>query len=685
MFKKIFGVLQKVGKALMLPVAILPAAGILLGIGNALQNPDVLVKLPFLDVAWFQTVAKVMEQSGGIIFDNLSLLFAVGVAVGLAGGEGVAGLAAIVGFLIMNKTMSVFLSVGDHVVLDTANNTAKFTDPAYAYVLGIPTLQTGVFGGIIIGLVAAYCYNKFFRIELPSYLGFFAGKRFVPIATATLAIIVGIIMCFIWPTVQDGLNTFSRSMIDANLTVAAFIFGVIERALIPFGLHHIFYAPFWFEFGSYTDLAGNIVRGDQKIFFAQLKDGVELTAGTFMVGKFPFMMFGLPAAALAMYHEAKPENRKMAGSILGAAALTSFLTGITEPLEFSFLFVAPVLFGIHTIFAGLSFMTMQLLNVKVGMTFSGGLIDFLLFGVLPNRTGWWWIIIVGLCLAVIYYFGFRFMIRKFNLKTPGREDATADVADGAAADTDELPHEVLAALGGQANIASLEACITRLRVEVKENGNVDKDKLKALGASGVLEVGNNIQAIFGPRAETIRGQMKDIMEGRTPARVKEEPKAAPAPVKETKEKTTIVSPIKGELKSITEVPDQVFSGKMMGDGFAILPTDGTVVSPVNGEIVNIFPTKHAIGLIAEDGTEILIHFGIDTVKLGGEGFEAFVEQGDKVTQGQKLLQVDLEYVGANAPSLMTPIVFTNLQSGQEVVINKEGQVELKEEGIITIK
>jgi glucose PTS system EIICBA or EIICB component len=685
MFKKIFGVLQKVGKALMLPVAILPAAGILLGIGNALQQDIVLQKLPFLDVAWFQLIAKVMEQSGDVIFGNLSLLFAVGVAVGLAGGEGVAGLAAIVGYLIMNKTMSVFENIGQYVVFDSAQNVAKFDNPAYAFVLGIPTLQTGVFGGIIVGLLAAYCYNKFYRIELPSYLGFFAGKRFVPIATATFAIILGIVMCFIWPSIQGGLNTFSKSMIDTNLTLAAFIFGVIERALIPFGLHHIFYSPFWYEFGSYTDLAGNVIRGDQKIFFAQLKDGVELTASTFMVGKYPFMMFGLPAAALAMYHEAKPENRKMAGSILGAAALTSFLTGITEPLEFSFLFVAPVLFGIHTIFAGLSFMTMQLLNVKVGMTFSGGLIDFLLFGVIQGRTAWWWIIIVGLCLAVIYYFGFRFFIRKFNLKTPGREDAVADVADGKATDTDELPHEVLAALGGQANIAALEACITRLRVEVKENGSVDKDKLKQLGASGVLEVGNNIQAIFGPRAETIRGQMKDIMEGRTPARAKEEPKAVPTPAKETNETSTIVSPIKGELKSITEVPDQVFSGKMMGDGFAIVPTEGTVVSPVNGEIVNIFPTKHALGLVAEDGTEILIHVGIDTVKLGGEGFEAFVAQGDKVTQGQKLLQVDLEYVGANAPSLMTPIVFTNLKPGQEVVLNKEGQVELKEENIITIK
>ncbi|RAK23155.1 PTS system D-glucose-specific IIA component (Glc family) /PTS system D-glucose-specific IIB component (Glc family) /PTS system D-glucose-specific IIC component (Glc family) [Anoxybacillus vitaminiphilus] len=671
--KKAFGTLQKVGKALMLPVAILPAAGILLALGNALQNPALTDKVPALKAEWIAMVAQVMEQSGGIVFSNLSLLFAVGVAVGLAGGDGVAGLAAIIGYLVMNVTMSVILGVTPEMI---------GTDPSYANVLGIPTLQTGVFGGIIVGILAAYMYNKYFNIELPQYLGFFAGKRFVPIITAVSALVLGIVMIFIWPPIQHGLNAFSHNMIDANKTAAAFIFGVIERALIPFGLHHIFYSPFWFEFGEYINKAGEVVRGDQKIFFEQLKDGVELTAGTFMTGKFPFMMFGLPAAALAIYHEARPENKKVVAGIMGSAALTSFLTGITEPIEFSFLFVAPVLFAIHTIFAGLSFMLMHMLNVKIGMTFSGGVIDFLLFGVLPNRTDWWLVIPVGLVFAVIYYFGFRFAIRKWNLATPGREVVTEEVTETAASAGD-LPHEVLAALGGKENIAHLDACITRLRVSVNDIKNVDKDRLKALGAAGVLEVGNNIQAIFGPKSDILKTQMKDIMEGRTPVKVKDEPKKS-APVT-NEEREVIAAPLSGEVLPLSEVPDQVFSQKMMGDGFAIMPTEGIVVSPVDGKIVNVFPTKHAIGIESANGREILIHFGIDTVKLNGEGFEALVAQGDEVKKGQELLKVDLEYVKNHAPSIITPVIFTNLQPNEYVKIEKQGKVSKSEERIVTIE
>jgi glucose-specific phosphotransferase system IIBC component len=670
--KRAFGTLQKVGKALMLPVAILPAAGILLAFGNALQNPALTDKLPALKADWVVLIAKVMEQSGGIVFSNLSLLFAVGVAIGLAGGEGVAGLAAIIGYLIMNITMSVILGVTPDKI---------GTDPSFASVLGIPTLQTGVFGGIIVGILAAYMYNKYFNIELPQYLGFFAGKRFVPIITAASAVVLGIVMTWVWPPVQHGLNAFSHNMIDANKTLAAFIFGVIERALIPFGLHHIFYAPFWFEFGEYVSKTGEIVHGDQKIFFAQLKDGVPLTAGTFMTGKFPFMMFGLPAAALAIYHEARPENKKVVAGIMASAALTSFLTGITEPIEFSFLFVAPALFAIHTIFAGLSFMIMHILNVKIGMTFSGGVIDYLLFGVLPNRTAWWLVIPVGLVFAVIYYFGFRFAIRKWDLATPGREKVTEETPT-AAAGADDLPYEVLAALGGKDNIAHLDACITRLRVSVNDIKHVDKDRLKALGAAGVLEVGNNVQAIFGPKSDILKGQIKDIMEGRAPARVKEEPKTTDSQVEAGTE--TIAAPLTGEVLPLSEVPDQVFSQKMMGDGFAIMPTDGTVVSPVDGKIVNIFPTKHAIGIESTSGREILIHFGIDTVKLNGQGFEALVAQGDEVKKGQPLLKVDLEYVKENAPSIITPIIFTNLKANESVKVEKQGAVTKGEDNIVTI-
>lgn len=470
-------------------------------------------------------------------------------------------------------------------------------------------------------------------------------------------------------------------MVESNQTVSAFIFGVIERALIPFGLHHIFYSPFWFEFGSYTNAAGDIIRGDQRIFFAQLRDGAELTAGTFMTGKFPFMMFGLPAAALAIYHCARPEQKKLVAGIMGSAALTSFLTGITEPIEFSFLFVAPVLFAIHAVFAGFSFMIMQLLDIKIGMTFSGGIIDFLLFGVLPNRTDWWLVIPIGLVFSVIYYFGFRFAIKKWNLMTPGREEITED-AGTSTTNTSELPYQVLKALGGKENLTSLDACITRLRVSVADVAKVEKETLKKLGASGVMQMGNNIQAIFGPRSDQIKTQMKDIISGRTPVATEETPANESVAVAGD---ISFVSPLAGKVMPITEVPDQVFAGKMMGDGFAIEPTEGVVKSPVSGKIVNLFPTKHAIGILSDEGKEILIHVGLDTVNLKGEGFEALVKQDDTITQGQELLRFDLDFIKANATSTITPIVFTNLAEGEFVQINKQKQVGLTETAVISIK
>ncbi|MCR6112107.1 PTS transporter subunit EIIC [Bacillus sp. A301a_S52] len=676
MFKNSFGTLQKVGRSLMLPVALLPAAGILLAFGDAMQNPDMIARLPFLDSAIFSLIAEMMQSAGDIVFANLALLFAVGVAIGLAKGDGVAGLAALIGYLIINVTMSVIRGVDASMLVD---------HPEYASVLGIPTLQTGVFGGIIAGLLGAYMYNKYYNIELPSYLGFFAGKRFVPIVTAASSIIVGTLLAFLWPYVQDGLNAFSYFMTESNRTLATFIFGVVERALIPFGLHHIFYSPFWFEFGTYTNAAGDLIRGDQQIFFNQIRDGAELTAGAFMTGKFPFMMFGLPAAALAIYHCAKPSQKKVVAGIMGSAALTSFLTGITEPIEFSFLFVAPLLFVVHTLFAGLSFMTMHILDIKIGMTFSGGVIDFFLYGILPNRTAWWLVIPVGLVFAVIYYFGFRFAILKFNLMTPGREEQNADevAGDSKKAGNTELPYEVLKAFGGKENLTYLDACITRLRITVDDVSKVDKDRLKQLGASGVMQVDKNIQAIFGPRSETIKGQMEDIIQGNTP--VPESTEEATETTGPVTSEVAVAMPIEGIIKPLSEVPDKMFAEKMMGDGFAIDPTVGRVVSPVDGKVVNLFTTKHAIGLQAEDGTEILIHVGIDTVKLKGEGFEAHIQQGDEVTVGQELLTFDLESIKEKAPSVMTPIIFTNLSDSQAVVIEKDGQTKTGETDRVRIK
>lgn len=686
MFKRFFGVLQRVGKALMLPVALLPAAGLLLGFGNMLVSPEFLDLVPALDNNAVRGVATVMMNAGQIVFSNLALLFAVGVAVGLAGGEGVAGLAAIIGYLVMNVTMGTMIGV-------TPNHIG--TNAAYANVLGIPTLATGVFGGIIVGILAASMYNRFFRIELPSYLGFFAGKRFVPIMTAATSLLLGLVMVLIWPPIQSGLNAASHFMLEQNRTLSAFIFGIVERALIPFGLHHIFYSPFWFEFGEYVNKAGEIVRGDQQIFMAQLRDGVPFTAGTFMTGKFPFMMFGLPAAALAIYHEAKREHKKYVAGIMGSAALTTFLTGITEPLEFSFLFVAPLLFAVHCVFAGLSFMVMHILGVKIGMTFSGGLIDYLIFGVIPGRTPWWNVIIVGLILAVIYYFGFRFVIRKFNLKTPGREDTSAGNEDGQSrkqTSHDELPHNILSALGGKENIVHLDACITRLRVEVKDKGNVSKDRLKQLGASGVLEVGNNIQAIYGTRSDTIKSQIADIMNGITPtATLPVTDPGKPAEVEQQAAQNgdavireDIVMPVNGELMEITKVPDPVFSERMTGDGFAVLPHDGKIASPVYGKVFNVFPSKHAVGIMSDGGKEVLVHIGVNTVKLKGQGFTVLVKEGDLVAAGQPIMEVDLDYVREHAPSIISPIIFSNLPEGSRVQLNKSGILKSGEEDIITI-
>lgn len=673
--KNAFGILQKVGRSLMLPVALLPAAGILLAFGDAMQNPDMIARFAFLDSNIIALIAEMMQASGDIVFANLPLLFAVGVAIGLSDGDGVAGLAAIIGYLIMNVTMSVIGGI---------EASAINGSPDLANVLGIPTLQTGVFGGIIAGLLGSYMYNRFYNIELPSYLGFFAGKRFVPIVTAASAILLGVAMHLVWPFAQDGLNNLAYFMTEANRTLSTFIFGVVERALIPFGLHHIFYSPFWFEFGTYTNAAGEIIRGDQQIFFNQIRDGAEVTAGAYMTGKFPFMMFGLPAAALAIYHCARPENKKVVAGIMSSAALTSFLTGITEPIEFSFLFVAPLLFGIHTIFAGLSFMTMHLLDVQIGMTFSGGVIDFFLYGILPGRTEWWLVIPVGLVFAVIYYFGFRFAITKFNLMTPGREKDNGNGSSAkATGGNTELPSEILKAIGGKENLTYLDACITRLRLAVHDTEKVDKERLKKLGASGVMQIDKNIQAIFGTRSETIKGQMRDIIQGKTP----ETPAEEEAPETPTQVDSTldIAMPLQGDLISLDAVPDKMFSEKMMGDGFAIEPTDGLVVSPVKGQVVNLFPTMHAVGLLAEDGTEVLVHIGVDTVNMKGDGFEAFVSQGDNVNVGDELIRFDLDKVKREAKAATTPVIFTNLSENKSIVIDKEGAVTRTETGRIKIQ
>lgn len=677
MFKKLFGQLQRIGKALMLPVAILPAAGLMLGIGAAMQTEAMIEWLPFLEAGWLISLSDMLQAAGGVVFDNLALLFALGVAVGLAKGDGVAAIAAFVGYMIMNVTMGQVAGVTPEMAAE---------DPAYAAVLGVPTIQTGVFGGIIIGVLAAWAYNKYFNINLPAFLGFFAGKRFVPIVTAVFSFIIGLAMFIIWPPIQTGLNEVSLWLMEENTAIGVFAFGMIKRLLIPFGLHHIFHAPFWFEFGTYTDAAGSIVRGDLNIFFAQIRDGAELTAGNFMQGEFPVMMFGLPAAALAMYHTAKPQHKKYVAGIMASGALTSFLTGITEPLEFSFLFVAPILYVLHALLDGLSFLILFLLDLNLGYTFSGGFIDFFLFGILQNRTEWWWVLIIGAVYAVIYYVLFRVLIQVLNLKTPGREDEDRAATTST---VEELPFNVLTAMGGKENITHLDACITRLRVEVADTASVNEAELKALGASGVMKVGNNMQAIFGPKSDQIKHDMQQIMDGNitspeetTVTKDDESVSEATSQIM-TDENKDIYSPIDGEAVDLSEVPDQVFSEKMMGDGIAIKPISGTVRAPFDGEVATDFPTKHALGLVNEGGLELLIHFGLDTVNLKGEGFDLKVATGDKIKKGDILMEVDLDYIRENAKSDITPIIITG-PSGTEIAARENGTVS-NDDIVINIK
>lgn len=666
-FKLFFGQLQRVGKALMLPVAILPAAGILLALGNAMHNEQLVSLAPWLKHEVFVILSTIMESAGQVVFDNLPLLFAVGTALGLAGGDGVAALAALVGYLIMNATIGKVMHISIDQIFSFADGAKTLSQanklPQHALILGIPTLQTGVFGGIIMGALAAWCYNKFYNITLPQFLGFFAGKRFVPIVTSLVAIVTGVVLAFVWPPIQEGLNDLSNFLLNKNLVLTTFIFGIIERSLIPFGLHHIFYAPFWFEFGSYVNQAGEVVRGDQRIWMAQMKDGVEFTAGAFTTGKYPFMMFGLPAAAYAIYRQARPERKKIVGGLMLSAALTSFLTGITEPLEFSFLFVAPILYVLHVLLAGTSFLVMHLLDVKIGMTFSGGFIDYILYGLLNwDRTHALYVIPVGIVYAIIYYFLFTFVIKHMNLKTPGREDEVAETRDTS---VERLPFDVLDAMGGKDNVKHLDACITRLRVEVLDKAKVDVNALKELGAAGVLEVGNNMQAIFGPKSDQIKHDMALIMKGEITSQsqttVSEEDEAVHI---DGSRSVTIVAPCDGEVIPLSEVPDQVFSGGMMGDGVGFIPRQSEIVAPFHGKVKALFPTKHAIGIESTDGVELLIHIGIDTVKLNGEGFESFVKVGDEVAEGQLLMKVDLEYLQQHAPSIVTPMIVTNLGERQ---------------------
>ena len=692
---KIFGVLQRVGRSFMLPIALLPVAGLLLGIGSSFTNETMLAAYGLNSVihpgTLIYTILDVMSQTGSAVFNNLALLFAMGVAIGMARKEKeVAALSGAVAYIIMNTAIQAMINAAGGVEAMPANSTTTM--------LGITTLQMGVFGGIVVGLGVAALHNKFYKIELPQVLAFFGGTRFVPIVSSIVYLVVGIAMFYIWPVVQNGIAALG-ALVLASGYAGTFIYGLLERALIPFGLHHVFYMPFWqTAVGGTAIIDGVTVTGAQNIFFAELASKsttvFSVSATRFMAGKFPFMMFGLPGAALAMYQCAKPEKKKAAGGLLLSAALTAFLTGITEPLEFTFIFVALPMYAVHCVLAGLSFMLMHILNVGVGMTFSGGLIDLVLFGVMQGnaKTHWVWVVVVGAVYFVLYYIIFRFMISKFDYKTPGRDDAEevklytrADVnarsaASGSTAPAGDDPVSALIVegLGGADNLSDVDCCATRLRCTVKDVALVKQDVLKASGASGVICKGNGVQVVYGPKVAVIKAKLEDYLENApktSAATAAPAPATAPAAPAAAAKDTVLSACLNGTVVPLAEVKDEAFASGALGDGIAIEPIDGELVAPADGEISSTFETHHAVGMTTADGAELLMHIGIDTVKLGGKHFTYLVNEGDKVKKGQPLIRFELEAIKAEGYPVTTPLIVCNTDDYAAVAAKASGTVK----------
>lgn len=679
---KIFGVLQRVGRSFMLPIALLPIAGLLLGIGSSFTNPTTIETYHLQNVITeggvLYTLLDIMSKTGSAVFDNLALLFAMGVAIGMAKKEKeVAALSGAIGFLVMNTAISALIRAKGGVEAMAANSTAS--------VLGITTLQTGVFGGILVGLGVAALHNRFYKIRLPQVLSFFGGTRFVPIISAVTYLAVGVLLFFVWPVVQTGIAKLGNLVLSSGYA-GTWIYGTIERALIPFGLHHVFYMPFWqTELGGSMRIDGVTVTGAQNIFFAELASKstqvFSVSATRFMAGKFPFMIFGLPAAAYAMYRTARSEKKKLVGSLLLSAALTSMLTGITEPLEFTFLFVAPAMYAVHCVLAGLSYMLMHLLNVGVGMTFSGGIIDLTLFGILQGnqKTHWLWIPAVGLVYAVVYYFVFYWMITKLDLRTPGREpddaapklytrdDLNREKASRAAGGKSQntISALILTGLGGLENLSDLDCCATRLRVTVQDPNKVSDSMLKASGASGVLRKGNGVQVIYGPQVSVIKSALDEFLESPQAAHAAELANQDASPEPNTPEPSQagqsqlLHAHMNGKAVPLEQVPDEAFSGKVLGDGCAIEPADGKLYAPCDGVIDTVFDTCHAVNMRSDQGAELLLHVGIDTVKLGGKYFTAHVQDGQQVKTGDLLLSFDADKIRQAGYQLTTPLIVCN--------------------------
>ncbi len=675
---KMFGVLQRIGRSFMLPIAILPVAGLLLGIGSSFTN-EATIEMYGLEAilgegTFLHALLLIMNAVGSVIFDNLPILFAVGVAIGMARKEKeVAALSAVIAYYVMNIAINAMLQLNGEILAD-GSISGDVLEGTIASASGILTLQTGVFGGVIVGLGVAALHNRFYKTKLPNALSFFGGTRFVPIVSTLAYMVVGIGMYYVWPVVQRAINALGN-LVTGSGYVGTLIFGLIKRALIPFGLHHVFYMPFWHtELGGTMEVAGQTIAGGQNIFFAQLADAANVAhfsadATRYFSGEFIFMIFGLPGAALAMYHCAKPEKKKAAGGLLLSAALTCMATGITEPIEFSFLFVAPILFVVQVILAGSAYMVAHILNIAVGLTFSGGLIDFFLFGVLQGneKTGWLRVLPVGVVYFFLYYFIFRFLIRKLDLKTPGREDddevrlyTKADVQEKKKSSA--VSADIVRGLGGKQNIRDIDCCATRLRCTVADAEKIDDALLKTTGASGVVHKGNGVQIIYGPHVTVIKSELEDYLE--------HAPKEA-----DSTGAIRISSPVTGVAQELSKIPDDAFAQGLMGDGVFVIPQENTIYAPEDGVVEFVFDTKHAIGFVTDTGVNLLIHVGIDTVNLKGKGFEMFVRAGDKVKKGTALMKVDLAYIEEHATSLATPVICTELAEGQKISLIKEGIVK----------
>lgn len=719
---KIFGVLQRVGRSFMLPIAVLPVAGLLLGIGSSFTNETTITTYGLQGILGNGTVLHallmIMSKAGNVIFDNLPIIFAVGVAIGMAKAEKeVAALSAMISFFVMHASINAVLLLAGKVLAD-GTIAPDVLEGTIASVCGIQTLQMGVFGGILVGLGVAALHNRFYKIELPNALSFFGGSRFVPIISTVTYVGIGILMYFIWPAVQNGIFALG-GLVTGTGYFGTLIFGIIKRALIPFGLHHVFYMPFWqTAVGGTMMVDGNLIQGGQNIFFAQLASSdvthFSADATRYFSGEFIFMIFGLPGAALAMYRCAKPEKKKAAGGLLLSAALACMFTGITEPIEFSFLFVAPMLFAVQVILAGSAYMVAHILNIAVGLTFSGGLLDLVIFGVLQGnaKTSWLRIIPAGIVYFLLYYVLFSFLIKKFDLKTPGREDddeetklyTKADVnarrteakegESGSQAENskDSRSAAIAMGMGGRNNITSVDCCATRLRCSIADSSLVDEKLLKSTGAVGVIVKGQGIQIIYGPQVTVIKSELEaylaeeheedtaETTDGAenmgTKVTAETEASVNLAESKNIAENVhKLYSPFQGVLKPITEAPDEAFASKAMGDGYLVMPENGTVVAPEDGEVMFVFPSKHAIGLKAADGTEYLLHIGVDTVKLNGEGFTVFVSDGQKIKKGDKLMEFDPAYIREHAVSDACIVIFTGLTEGESLSLEGEKQVK----------